>query len=418
MIRRIVGFLVVNAVASAAFAVELVSPAQDEEVCLSIPQRRAFLVQDAATRRALFLDRKWRKSAVDAGYKPAATWLVWKSASPTAKVEVVKLHDGKKVFCKDVVGGAAMVENLEIAREYSWRVTSGGESAEGRFRTMDLAPRDISLAGVPNIRDLGGRMGMGGRRVRQGLVYRSAGLNDNALRYYKPKEVLAFYEKGELEKKFGADGLKAKQTIEARKKAGKLKKDDRALYKMLVKEWCKGKERLTDESREYAIKVLGIKTDIDLRRTETECWGMDGSPLGPTVKWINIPSSSYGGMATDSGKEAFAKVFRVFLDKSNYPLDFHCIGGADRTGAVGFIINALLGVSQDELDKDWEITCFTFEDQDFGHKTRYDKLLAVFNAYPGANIQEKVENYVKSIGFTDEDIAKLREIMLEGPECK
>ena len=30
------------------------------------------------------------------------------------------------------------------------------------------------------MRDIGGRMGLGGRRVRQGRIYRSAGLNSNA----------------------------------------------------------------------------------------------------------------------------------------------------------------------------------------------------------------------------------------------
>ena len=80
---------------------------------------------------------------------------------------------------------------------------------------------------------------------------------------------------------------------------------------------------------------------------------------------------------------------------------------------MAFILNALLGVSDDELDKDWEITCFIYEDQSFGHKTRFDKLRAVFDAYPGSCTREKVEAYVKALGFTDADIAKFRSIMLE-----
>ena len=43
-----------------------------------------------------------------------------------------------------------------------------------------MAPRLIRVARVPNVRDLGGRVTEDGRRVRQGLLFRSAGLNDNA----------------------------------------------------------------------------------------------------------------------------------------------------------------------------------------------------------------------------------------------
>ena len=42
----------------------------------------------------------------------------------------------------------------------------GGEaSAEGRFTTEDLPPRLMRVDGVPNVRDIGGWRGLGGRRV-------------------------------------------------------------------------------------------------------------------------------------------------------------------------------------------------------------------------------------------------------------
>ena len=118
-------------------------------------------------------------------------------------------------------------------------------------------------------------------------------------------------------------------------------------------------------------------------------------------------------MGKDSGKAAFTNAFRVFLDEKNYPIDFHCIAGADRTGSLAFILNALLGVDEEELWRDWEVTAFQKEKIDFGHRTRFSKLVKVFDAFPGATIHEKVVAYVKSVGFTDADIAKFRELMLE-----
>ena len=39
--------------------------------------------------------------------------------------------------------------------------------------------------------------------------------------------------------------------------------------------------------------------------------------------------------------------------------------------------------------------------------------MKVFDAFPGATIHERVAAYVKSVGFTDADIEKFRELMLE-----
>ena len=43
------------------------------------------------------------------------------------------------------------------------------------------------------------------------------------------------------------------------------------------------------------------------------------------------------------------------------PVYFHCYAGADRTGTIALILEALLGMSQSDIDKDYELTCFTTE---------------------------------------------------------
>ena len=92
---------------------------------------------------------------------------------------------------------------------------------------------------------------------------------------------------------------------------------------------------------------------------------------------------------------------------------FHCIAGADRTGSLAFVLEALLGMDEDELYKDWEVTGFQKSKLDFRHETRFDKLVKGFDAYPGATIHERVVAFVKSCGFTDADIARFRELVLE-----
>lgn len=277
---------------------------------------------------------------------------------------VERLPDHKEFFRGTVGANVCVLKNFEIARTYRWRVTpKGGKPSVWRtFRTEDVAPRLIDWPGVPNIRDFGGRKGLGGKRVRQGLVYRSEGLNDNASG--KPGE---------------------------RKP---------------------GRKRLTEETARWGREWLGIKTDLDLR-TPREIEFMTESPLGPAVKWINVSSSEYGGMVGAKGKAQFAKCFRVFLDEANYPIDFHCIAGADRTGSLACILNALLGVEEEELWRDWEVTGLVKHGTSFHHEKRFDKLMKGFEKYPGETANARIEAYVKDCGFTDADIATFRRIMLE-----
>lgn len=42
-------------------------------------------------------------------------------------------------------------------------------------------------------------------------------------------------------------------------------------------------------------------------------WGMDGSPLGPSVRWIQISSDNYDGIRSPRGKAAFVRDFKVFV---------------------------------------------------------------------------------------------------------
>ena len=360
--------------AATAAPLEIVSPKDGATVPILTADMKAYLALPRAERVAQFADPAARKRIAKFGDRPPKTRLAWTCTLPAAtgtvwSVKVRRAKDGKVVFTARTSKSAVDVDNLEIACDYKWRVKGASRDgvqmrAEGTFRTEDTAPRLMHVSRVRNMRDFGGRVGLDGRRVRQGIVYRSAGLNANARK--------------------------------SKSRGGMVP----------------GKVTLTDAARAYAKGVLGIRTDIDLR-SDRECFGMTGSPLGPEVKWVHVSSSAYGGMAKDSGKKAFAKVFRVFLDEKNYPLDFHCIAGADRTGSLAFILNALLGVDEEELWRDWEVTGFQTSNVKFAHRSRFDKLVKVFEALPGANIHEKVAAYVKSVGFTDADIEKFRSIMLE-----
>ena len=116
-------------------------------------------------------------------------------------LEIEKACDGTKVFSASVSSNEFTVFDLEIAREYRWSVSRGGETAGGSFRTEDLAPRFLYADGVRNLRDLGGRKGLGGRRVRQGRIFRCGRFNDDAtFTLYPPEKAEELWKSGELAK--------------------------------------------------------------------------------------------------------------------------------------------------------------------------------------------------------------------------
>lgn len=344
---------------------EIVSPAQGEMVALLSEKQRKFVEMDFAERAEYFKDGSAKKKEIRTwGTLPLPVRLKWKGV-PGQKYEVIVRRRGAKEvsFSAVVMKNSINVWNLEIGREYEWTVRNGAESAEGWFATDATAPRFLNVSGVQNCRDLGGRIGLGGRRVRQGRVFRTAQFNRSTTKSSLPP----------------------------------------------------GPSVISLEGLGMMVGRLGVKTDIDLRR-EDECLGMTGSPLGPNVQWHQIHASvlCYSNLVCSAkGQEQFAKIFRIFLDESKYPIVFHCAGGADRTGTIGMVLNALLGVGEEDLWKDYQVTAMWGVVGDTRHFKLFDGLMRSFDAFPGATLGERVEAFVKSVGFTDAEIAEFREMMLE-----
>ena len=353
----------------------LVAPENGAVVALLSAEQKAYLDLPREERIAIFADAEGRQRLQSYGWHPQRVRLQWDwnppgDARPLFTVEVRRLPDGTPVFRADTPHHRVAVENLEIACEYEWTVwgrAAGADpvSATGAFRTEDRAPRLLHVHAIPNIRDFGGRIGLDGRRVRQGLVFRSAGLNLNA----------------------------SDEDPETKTRTP-------------------GATRIDDLNRPFFLGTLGIRTDIDLR-TDGECYGMEGSPLGPTVAWAHIETWAYQGYQDEWCRSQVGRILRIFLDPATYPIDFHCISGADRTGSLAFLLNALLGVDEEELWRDWEVTGFWSTEPKFNHADRFQKLVAGFDRYPGATLRERAEAYVLAAGLTRADINALRELLLE-----
>lgn len=169
---------------------------------------------------------------------------------------------------------------------------------------------------------------------------------------------------------------------------------------------------MKQEGKTKALDVYGIKTDLDLRREKEVL--MNGSPLGNSVNYYNISVIDYNGAYThpDEMRDAIG----VFADAANYPIYVHCAVGRDRTGTLLFILGNLLGVQEESLYADYEITYLTPKTYKKGDMTGHNSFvdfLKKFQAYEGQTLQEKAESYCKSIGVTQEQIDAIRSVILE-----
>ena len=158
------------------------------------------------------------------------------------------------------------------------------------------------------------------------------------------------------------------------------------------------------------INQLGINTECDLTA--------DGVPAFPG-KMRFIGHTSYA-MYSLSNTEAWRVNLRGIFEAVRYgdPVVFHCSMGADRTGTLACILEALLGVSQSDLDKEYELTSFyalrARNGNYQGGTADWAHLMSALTALSGSTILDKAVTFVLSLGFTASEINAYRRAMIDG----
>ena len=166
---------------------------------------------------------------------------------------------------------------------------------------------------------------------------------------------------------------------------------------------------LTDYAKKVLLDELNIRVDYDIRKPVATA-----SPLGEGVKLVHIPMLGAYERISEF-KEDYKKMFRVFADKDNYPMYIHCWGGADRTGTLIFLLCGILGMSEEDLYMEYELTSFSV----WGPRSSNSELFTGFkeelNKYgtDKDSIKTKCENFAYSTGVTKEEINAIKAILTE-----
>jgi len=262
------------------------------------PGMKAFLnLEDNKTADYLY------KYSINSGTvgNPTGVKLKWTNTSKESQTLVVStnkdLSDPIYEEELNMNDSSKILYNLIPHTLYYAKVTSasGEEIYKDVFRLYGDL-RCMNVTNVYNMRDVGGYMTESGKRVNYGLLYRSGKFDD-------------INEKGKSD-----------------------------------------------------LAKLGVKTDLELRYDAGTTSKVENLNYvkAPLYHWGHCFPNAVPGTAADQTSLAGMKLAIQTLSKSaNYPVDIHCSGGADRTGTVVFVILGLLGVSYEDMAREFELTTFS-----------------------------------------------------------
>ena len=295
---------------------------------------------------------------------------------PAAKVKnaVVKFglnNDFSDAQSRMVLDGSDMayMPNLIPGNTYYYKVEAGGEVlSQGEFQ-VEGPVRMIYAPSISNIRDLGGWSVQGGKQVRYGLIFRGGEAN--------------------------------------------------------------GQHPSVAEDRQTLID-LGVGAEVDLRSDNS--YDSGNGQVGTCA--FGFGSNDYffsegcrdsqvSNLTNATSKNRFKGWFNFILNhiREGKAVYFHCVWGADRTGLTAVLLQGLLGLSQEQMDLEYELTSLSFAgNRPKGGTQGYGdhlNLIKKIQEYEGETLRDKFDTYwTKEVGISMEQIEEFRSIMLLDPREK
>ena len=279
-----------------------------------------------------------------------------------------------------------------------------------RISNTGLKQQFIPVNGIINARDLGGYIMQDGRRLRDGMLLRSAHLadaTDEDLQYLSSipiAKVIDFRKDIEMNGKTdrmvpGAEYIRLE--IDA---SGKI-----------VSQATEDEKRLFTGNKQFDVKKFMVM-----------------AAFNPMAQ--RIAQQMYPNLTNDPEcRKQFKQFFRLILDTANGAILYHCTQGKDRTGFASALILAALGADRDTIVADFDATNRVYEEdvrqccQNVRLMGGKENEIATVKSFLGAN----TDNFIKAlesidrefgtieaclkgpIGLTEQDILTLRERYLE-----
>ena len=177
--------------------------------------------------------------------------------------------------------------------------------------------------------------------------------------------------------------------------------------------------KLTEDGKK-AMRDLNIKTEVSLRQYDDI--SDRESCIGEGVVCKRMPYRPYTEIFLDEHRRELVDIMKFLADEKNYPIYFHCLGGADRTGMLAIYLRALMDEEEEDILTDYELTslsAYAFGRAEgvsaLGYRSRtadyFQSFYSLFNEYSGTNLREKTEAFLIECGVESATIQKIRNII-------
>ena len=210
--------------------------------------------------------------------------------------------------------------------------------------------KEIELTFQKNIRDLGGLIGYQGMKVKKGVLYRGG-----------------FLDKITLDDARVLESLNINTVIDFRSTAEFLNRPDYRLHMVGYFNFPPLRDNAKKEHKHLADSNL--------------LWFVSEDATGND----HMIQTYRDMVTTKEGISAYRDFFKLLLSKEDGVFYFHCSQGKDRAGLAAFYIEVALGVSKEDILKDYLLS-------NKAMKVRADYLLTIVQDKPFYN-----ERYKKSL---------------------
>ena len=251
---------------------------------------------------------------------------------------------------------------------------------------IKVASRNVNITGIQNFRDLGGYKSQGtGKNVRWGMLYRSGQIDSiSRLSQQELKQI----------------GI-------------------RTFIDLRTKEEYIGYPSMAGPFKTIHIPIEAGNMEPVLQAMQRE--NLQADTIYQLVKQINRD-------LVDKHQKEFKQIFSVLLDPANYPVVINCNSGKERTGVVAALVLAALGVNEEVIMEDYRLSNKYFNIINASQyayclpDSMQEAITMLYSAkeeFLNAAKQQintkygDVKTYLKKgVGLTQEDLNKLRNILL------
>lgn len=161
------------------------------------------------------------------------------------------------------------------------------------------------------------------------------------------------------------------------------------------------------------LEAVGIKLDLDIRDSGNAVNGHI-----PNADYLNVPLTYAYAQMIQSEATAAANAVKAAMESvvANKPVYIHCASGADRTGCICAMLEAVLGMSDADIDRDFELTCFSDTENLTGHHRNGGSWTGFWAALPTnqGSAKMNVVKFLRDNGVTTALLNSFRHAMIDG----